>query len=614
MMAEDESPEDVEEEEGIPLATTQPPQYDSQPLSSANYREYMYRRTGMPSFDYTNRGCRQNRYLLMAAACCQTLTCSVVIFGWPNIEPVLIKKGVFLNECQPDDLSGSDQSCAAQVERLSLIFTVASAVSYAFNLVNGLVLDRFGVKITVLYGLGLWVIGLLLLAFGLSGGLVNVNYNVPRKERAAQPSSASEAAVFFSGFSFIGATAVSLLHPMYSLGNLFPKIKNSIVTTLNGCGDSSAIMFLIMRMLYFNAGLSLFAICIGYIIGPVLMCTLFAVLLWPRWPFKSALELQLREKSNFRYREADKPVDQQGMLDDSAEETHANGHWIEMQSKRRSSDLNEGNKKERSKEQALVSNEDLQEEGEHGDETNDAETITRQRYPYLGKPFREQLFTVRFFGGTVFTWINILKFNYFFVSLNSILRDFGDEDGSYTQAFGWISLGGIFAVFVTGTIIDKYGIVGGFWGSNISGILLSVFTLIPVLQLQVVSFLVFVIFRSFLFSITAAFISSEFGFTNLGKLIGVTYFTGGAVGFLAQPLLQLGLHPSDSEGHNFNVPGAIMLALTLLQTIFPVVYTYWNRRTITFPTWVQSVLAKVTGNTGSDTPVAGSSSGYLGFK
>jgi hypothetical protein len=125
-----------------------------------------------------------------------------------------------------------------------------------------------------------------------------------------------------------------------------------------------------------------------------------------------------------------------------------------------------------------------------------------------------------------------------------------------------------------------------------------------------VSFLIFVIFRSFLFSITAAFISSEFGFTNLGKLIGVTYLIGGAVGFLAQPLLELGLHPIASEGHNFNAPGGIMFALTLIQSIFPIVYTYWNRRHIRFPSWILKLLCKLSGSGGYQHQVLEASSAY----
>jgi hypothetical protein len=62
----------------------------------------------------------------------------VVIFGWPNIEPVLVDKGIFLDRCESNDIGNTgSKGCDAQIEALALIFTVASAVSFAFNLFNG---------------------------------------------------------------------------------------------------------------------------------------------------------------------------------------------------------------------------------------------------------------------------------------------------------------------------------------------------------------------------------------------------------------------------------------------------------------------------------------------
>lgn len=413
---------------------------------------------------------------------------------------------------------------------------------------------------TVLYGLTLWVMGLGLLSMGSSGIIGGVDYDVSPEERAAQPASNAEAAVFFSGFAFIGATAVSLLHPMYSLGNLFPKVKNSVVTALNGFGDSSAVVFVIMRLLYFKTAMALSSIFVGYIFGPVLICSLFAVFLWPRWPFKTQLETQLEQESNIHFDSRDNSSTRK-------EKADTDSLWVELH------EINHNLEPQQDIKSTRPENHEPLDSNSESDENN----AVREEYPLLGKPFRQQVLSWRFIGAVIFTCINILKFNFFFISLNTVLKDLGDSGEAYTQAFGWISLGGVFAVFVVGTVIDKYGIVAGFWGSNFTGILLSILTLIPSLKLQVVSFFVFVVFRSFLFSVPATFISNEFGFTNLGKLIGVTFMTAGATSFLAQPLLDLGLKP---EGHDFYPPGGILLALTLLQSIFPAVYTYWNREAL----------------------------------
>lgn len=110
----------------------------------------------------TNCCHRRNKWILFSAACFQALTSStcyddlyrassqmfycimsfslitgVVIFGWPNIEPVLVDKGVFISRCDPETVQ-NDEQCDQQLEALALVFTVASAVSFAFNLINGM--------------------------------------------------------------------------------------------------------------------------------------------------------------------------------------------------------------------------------------------------------------------------------------------------------------------------------------------------------------------------------------------------------------------------------------------------------------------------------------------
>eukprot|EP01138_Halocafeteria_seosinensis_P005630 gb/GECG01005755.1/.p1 GENE.gb/GECG01005755.1/~~gb/GECG01005755.1/.p1 ORF type:complete len:573 (+),score=56.39 gb/GECG01005755.1/:1-1719(+) len=507
---------------------------------------------------------KTNKWILFPAACFQALTASVVVFGWPNIEPVLVDKGVFASRCEPGTIRENGQ-CDAQLEALALVFTVSSAVSFVFNLINGLLLDRVGVRVTVAFGLILWTLGLLLLTLGSIGYLVNIDYSLAPEELAAKSQSTSESLVFFLGFSLLGAGSVATLHPTYSIGNLFRRARNSVVTTINGFADSSAVMFLIVRLIYFGGSFALSTIFLGYILGPILIGFLFVAFLWPQWPFKS---------------ETERHVESTG----ASQKTSRNGAAAEEATHSENSNNSAGTYAHDSETREV----ELTIQVPRGPDSEDAnkqevqeptgvnraeEEVAELYYPHLGKRFSEQATTWRFVGGAAFTWINILKFNYFFVSLNSLLEELGDTDGTYTQLFGWISLAGVGAVFVTGTIIDKFGLVGGFWGSNISGILLSALSLIPVLELQVLTFIVFVIFRSFLFSITATFLSAEFGFDNFGKLIGITFCIGGGFGFLAQPLLILGL---ETFNRDFTIPGLIVLGVTLLQMTFPILYSYYR--------------------------------------
>lgn len=440
---------------------------------------------------------------------------------------------------------------------------------------TGLLLDKCGVRFTIAFGLGLWTVGLILLVLGTSGVAVNVDYGLDAKALSRQSSSISESAIFFTGFCFVGAASVATLHPIYSVGNLFGSRRNAIVTTINGFADSSAVVFLLLRILFFSASIALYKLLIGYLLGPILICFLFVAFLWPIRPYKSKEEIVVKSKGR-RNRSGRRSQSLSGELYKARSfasiSTEEGGIVIEG--------TDTSSPEQEPEERPSSLNIRAPDHG-HGDEglsgphsangSTGAKDLVELRYPHLGKTFKEQVKTYRFIGGAVFTCINILKFNYFFVSLNEVLKNMGDSHGTYTQIFGWISLAGVGVVFVTGTIIDKYGLIGGFWGSNISGLLLSVLSLIPILELQILTFLVFVIFRSFLFSVAATFFSTEFGFDNFGKLMGSTLCLAGGVGFLSQPLFILGV---EEFNRDFTVPGLILLALTLVQMIIPALYHY----------------------------------------
>lgn len=105
-------------------------------------------------FSLVHRGWMVHNYLFTSVSLCVWMTgkkyAGVVIFGWPNIQPVLVKKGVFLDRCDPDDLD-DDNSCEDQVKMLSLIFTVASATAYGFTLINGMSCLLFGLRACLVF-------------------------------------------------------------------------------------------------------------------------------------------------------------------------------------------------------------------------------------------------------------------------------------------------------------------------------------------------------------------------------------------------------------------------------------------------------------------------------
>eukprot|EP01068_Selenidium_serpulae_P001412 Selendium_serpulae@DN1551_c0_g1_i1.p1 len=85
---------------------------------------------------------------------------------------------------------------------------------------------------------------------------------------------------------------------------------------------------------------------------------------------------------------------------------------------------------------------------------------------------------------------------------------------SYMIPFG--SLGSVFLGWVT----DSFGFTAQLLITNTCGIMLSALTLVPILRVQIITFLMFVIYKGNIFGSLIYFISSNFGFANLGKLMG----------------------------------------------------------------------------------------------
>eukprot|EP01068_Selenidium_serpulae_P019704 Selendium_serpulae@DN7116_c0_g1_i1.p1 len=112
----------------------------------------------------------------------------------------------------------------------------------------------------------------------------------------------------------------------------------------------------------------------------------------------------------------------------------------------------------------------------------------------------------------------------------SFLRIISDDDkaavSSYTTLLSYMipfgSLGSIFLGWVT----DKFGFTAQILITNTCGLMLSVLTLVPILPVQMLTFLMFVIYKGNLIGSLIYFITSNFGFGNLGKILG--FDTAGA--------------------------------------------------------------------------------------
>ncbi|KAM9792751.1 equilibrative nucleobase transporter 1-like [Neosynchiropus ocellatus] len=176
-------------------------------------------------------GCKMDprlRYrLTLVSGMVECLCFAGVVFGYASLVFVLKEEGYFRQQCDAAvSLNATD--CAQQDVQFSLVFTVASFLNNFLTLFNGYLFDRFGTLVTRLLGISLYTTGTLLIAF----------------------SSADISVVLFPALSCMAVGGMLLLLSNLQVGNLFAVHRSTIITLYNGAFDSSAAIFLILKVLH----------------------------------------------------------------------------------------------------------------------------------------------------------------------------------------------------------------------------------------------------------------------------------------------------------------------------------------------------------------------------
>lgn len=164
----------------------------------------------------------------VSTAVVYSLLSAGVVFGYAALKPVLIEEGVYRNRCRQDEVRKQQRLCYGQEMRLNLMFTVAAVSTNVWALPVGVLLDRFGPRLTSVLGCAFFSLGLGLLAIG------------------------ADAAVdtYLPGFMFLAIGAPFLFIPTFHLSNAFPPYSGLILTLLTGAFDASSAVFLLYRVVY----------------------------------------------------------------------------------------------------------------------------------------------------------------------------------------------------------------------------------------------------------------------------------------------------------------------------------------------------------------------------
>ena len=160
-----------------------------------------------------------------------------------------------------------------------------------------------------------------------------------------------------------------------------------------------------------------------------------------------------------------------------------------------------------------------------------------------------------------------------FIGFNFFLSSIFSTAPKYVDWFSIIlPAGSIFSVF-SGEIITRGGFAAAFSCCNFAGIMVFAFRLTDIQELQVVSMLCFIVFRSLLFSSASAFITAKYGFAQFGKMWGVLVTISAATGVLSGPMFEFSLRID-----SFRPMDSLLVVLGSIAMFFPLLIWKWENR------------------------------------
>jgi len=494
------------------------------------------------------------RIAIFVGAVFHALTCAGAFFGFNSLARLLSLNGAFVSLCD-----SPLTTCDAQQVQLYKLYSYGTLCALVAPLFSGLASDRFGPRFVICIVTTIFITGILLLYF--SHTFQNDDYLLP-------------------AILLIGTAASANLIPLFSNANLFPDNKSLAISILSGSFDAGSCVFLIMNILY-ERGYTLKSLLISYLVGPVFLCSLLALFIWPNKAFESKQEPKINPPAvtaslNESKKQGEITVDVEEDKDDENEEgeeedenrddevPHTPLVAIQPTVRRAASLLSiQGPKERKNEEPAPVPVVLISEQVNFLKGIDTAKLSSLTLFEQVRSP--EYLLYALYFS------ICMIRFNTFIANLVPVLDLKGQNNQEYAKIFSTILPLGSLVVFIAGFIIDKKGPVNAFYILSTLALLVSIIELIPILEIQPIAFISFAAFRAFQFAAMSSYLALVFGFKNLGALIGLVTLCGGIVGFS-----QIGFTSwAVNNSNNFLIPNCVILLLMISTFAWPI---YLSRR------------------------------------
>ena len=465
------------------------------------------------------------------------------IYGFASLQLMLENEGALHSQCVSEEQFKKGEACADQLKDFSLIFSIGSSLQTFSSFFVGYTIDVYGPRYCLLAAGFFMCSGILLFA-------------------SAELDSVSQYVTAIS-FTAVGANIVYL--SSFTVSFVVDSSFMSTYNTVNSClFDTSSVMYFIFYMMTLHLDLTFKDIFVGYFFFAILI---FSGLCYA-WYLVEPILQDKKMKLELAHEHHVKNISRSptptsspimgtytgGSSSGSGGKGSSSGQGgyesIAGSSSHAHDDVSSGgDKKPRS---MSLTDQQKMEGGAAGDAAASGMARTRSRREGIlvgdelvsqvedmhSIPWYNQLRSPQFVAITFYAGLHLLRACSYMGNMENYLNSLGDKETGhmYTSIFSVVVPLGFLVIPLVDYIMFSNTFVSSLHIVTYLGVAFGIVTCVTSLNVQVVGFFIFCVFRALLYSVIGTFVAHTFGPLNGGRTNGVLWLLASILNFTLYPL------------------------------------------------------------------------------